>query len=41
MLGGKFTNEMMTDLTYEVDVNGKSPEEVAKTFLTEQGMLSA
>lgn len=39
MLGGKFTNEMMTDLTYEVDVNGKSPEDVAKAFLTEQGML--
>lgn len=41
MLGGKFTNEIMTDLTYEVDVNGKTPEEVAKTFLTEQGLLES
>ncbi|WP_367568850.1 glycine betaine ABC transporter substrate-binding protein [Lacrimispora sp.] len=41
MLGGKFTNEIMTDLTYEVDVNGKTPEEVAKTFLTAQGLLGS
>ncbi|MEA4934527.1 MAG: glycine betaine ABC transporter substrate-binding protein [Lawsonibacter sp.] len=39
MLGGKFTNEIMTDLTYEVDVNGKTPEDVARTFLVEQGMI--
>lgn len=39
MLGGRFTNEIMTNLTYEVDVNGKTPEEVAKTFLIEQGLL--
>ena len=41
MLGGQFTNEIMTDLTYEVDVNGKTPEEVARTFLTEQGLIDA
>ncbi|MDX9827820.1 MAG: glycine betaine ABC transporter substrate-binding protein [Spirochaetia bacterium] len=38
-LGGQFTNEIMTDLTYEVDVNGKTPEEVAKSFLIEIGLL--
>jgi osmoprotectant transport system substrate-binding protein/osmoprotectant transport system permease protein len=38
-LGGQFTNEIMTDLTYEVDVNGKTPEEVAKSFLIEKGLL--
>lgn len=41
MLGGQFTNEIMTDLTYEVDVNGKTPEEVARTFLTEHGLIDA
>jgi len=41
MLGGQFTNEIMTDLTYEVDVNGKTPEEVARTFLTGQGLLES
>jgi osmoprotectant transport system substrate-binding protein len=39
MLGGKFTNEIMTDLTYQVDVDGKTPEEVARTFLQENGMI--
>lgn len=39
MLGGKFTDESMTNLTYEVDVEGKTPEEVAKTFLEENNML--
>jgi len=41
MLGGLFTNEIMTDLTYEVDVNGKTPEEVARTFLTDEGLLQS
>ncbi|MGE4277869.1 MAG: glycine betaine ABC transporter substrate-binding protein [Lawsonibacter sp.] len=41
MLGGKFTNEIMTNLTYEVDVNGKTPEDVAKTFLIDQGLIDA
>ncbi|MDD3981615.1 MAG: glycine betaine ABC transporter substrate-binding protein [Spirochaetia bacterium] len=39
-LGGQFTNEIMTDLTYEVDVNGKSPEEVARSFLAGRGLLN-
>ena len=39
-LGGQFTNEIMTDLTYEVDVNGKTPEEVAKVFLGEKSLLT-
>ena len=38
-LSGKFTNEIMTDLTYAVDVEGRSIEEVAREFLTEQGLL--
>lgn len=41
MLGGRFTNEIMTDLTYEVDVNGKTPEEVARKFLTDEGLLQS
>lgn len=41
MLSGRFTNEIMTNLTYEVDVNGKTPEEVARTFLIEQGLLES
>lgn len=39
LLSGKFTNEIMTDLTYAVDVEGRSVEEVAREFLTEQGLL--
>lgn len=39
-LAGQFTNEIMTDLTYEVDVNGRSPEEVAREFLLEKGLIS-
>ena len=38
-LGGKFTNEIMTDLTYKVDVEGQSVDSVAKEFLTQQGLL--
>ena len=38
-LSGRFTNEIMTDLTYAVDVEGRSVEEVAREFLTEQGLL--
>lgn len=37
-LAGRFTNESMTDLTYEVDVNGRTPEEVALEFLAEEGL---
>ena len=38
-LSGRFTNEIMTDLTYAVDVEGRSVEEVAREFLTESGLL--
>lgn len=41
MLGGLFTNEIMTDLTYEVDVNGRTPQEVAKEYLQQNGMIAA
>lgn len=41
MLGGQFTDESMTDLTYEVDVNGKTPEEVSRHFLTESGLIDS
>jgi len=40
-LGGIFTNEIMTDLTYEVDVDGRTPQEVAKDYLVEKGLLAA
>lgn len=39
MLGGIFTNEIMVELTYEVDVEGRTPEDVAKEFLTEKGLI--
>lgn len=38
-LGGKFTNETMTDLTYAVDVEGRDPDEVAHEFLVEKGLI--
>lgn len=39
MLSGQFTNEIMTDLTYEVDVNGATPEEVARDYLLEHDLI--
>lgn len=38
-LGGQFDNEIMTDLTYEVDVEGRTEEEVARDFLIEKGLI--
>nr|WP_319489658.1 glycine betaine ABC transporter substrate-binding protein [uncultured Caproiciproducens sp.] len=38
-LGGIFDNETMVDLTYKVDVDGKTPQEVAQKFLKEKGLL--
>lgn len=38
-LGGQFTNEIMTDLTYEVDVNNRTPEDVAREFLQAEGLI--
>jgi len=38
-LGGTMTNEEMVELTYAIDVDGKSSEDVAKTFLQQKGLL--
>lgn len=38
-LGGILTNEDMVNLTYEVDVNGKTAPAVAEQFLKEKGLL--
>ena len=40
-LGGIFDNEAMINLTYAVDVDGKSPHDVAKEFLIQKGLLKA
>jgi glycine betaine/choline ABC-type transport system substrate-binding protein len=40
-LAGQFTNESMTDLTYEVDVNGASPVEVARDFLVSHNLIES
>lgn len=39
-LGGKFTNEIMTDLTYKVDVKEEVVEDVAREFLIQEGLIS-
>ena len=39
LLAGKITNEDMVEMTYQVDVQGRSTDEVAKEFLQEQGLL--
>ncbi len=39
MLGGQFTDEIMTDLSYAVDVDEKTPAEVARAFLREKGLI--
>ncbi|MGI6175636.1 MAG: glycine betaine ABC transporter substrate-binding protein [Christensenellales bacterium] len=39
MLKDKFTDESMQALDYEIDVENKTPQEVAKNFLTENGLL--
>ena len=41
MLADQFTNESMTDLTYAVDVDGRTPEEVARDFLTANGLITS
>jgi glycine betaine/choline ABC-type transport system substrate-binding protein len=38
-LDGKISTEQMARLTYDVDVKGKSVDEVAEGFLKEQGLL--
>lgn len=34
-------NEKMTDMTYAVDVEGRTVDEVAREFLVENGLLDA
>ena len=41
LLAGKISTEQMAELTYQVDVAGRSVDEVAHEFLTQQGLLSA
>jgi osmoprotectant transport system substrate-binding protein len=38
-LGNIFTDEIMVDLTYAVDVDGKTPLEVATDFLKSKGLI--
>ncbi len=40
-LAGKIPTEQMAELTYQVDVVGRSVDDVARSFLTEQGLLEA
>lgn len=39
VLEGKITNDDMMKMNYEVDVEGKTPEEVAREFLLENGLI--
>jgi len=39
MLEGQITSQDMTDMGYEVDVNKRSPQEVAKEFLQNKGLV--
>ncbi|MGX6979385.1 ABC transporter substrate-binding protein [Vagococcus elongatus] len=39
LLDGRISDTEMQELDYEIDVNGKTPEEVAKKFLTDEGLL--
>lgn len=38
-LGGTLTNEIMTDLTYQCDVEGRPFDDVAKEFLQSKGLI--
>lgn len=38
-LGGKITDDQMRQMNYQVDYERKSPESVARNYLTEQGLL--
>lgn len=38
-LNGKINEDTMIELNYQVDVLGKSPEEVAKNFLIQEGLI--
>lgn len=40
MIGGTMTDEMMVDMTYAIDVDGKTPLEVATDFLKGKGLIA-
>ena len=40
LLAGKISNEDMVDMTYQVDVQGRSTDEVAAEFLHSHGLLA-
>lgn len=40
LLAGRITNEDMVEMTYQVDVQGRETEEVAREFLQQQGLLA-
>ena len=40
-LTGKISTDQMAELTYQVDVLGRTVDEVAQEFLVSQGLLSA
>ena len=39
MLAGKIDDQTMADLNSQIDVEGMEPEDVARTFLQEQGLI--
>ena len=41
LLEGRISNEQMAQMTYQVDVEGRDVNEVARNFLVEQGLLAA
>ena len=41
LLEGHISNEQMAQMTYQVDVEGRDVNEVARNFLVEQGLLAA
>lgn len=38
-LAGKITEEQMSEMNYQVNVEGKNPAEVARTFLIGEGLI--
>ena len=41
MLSGQFSDDIMSEMSYQVDVEGRSAEEVAREFLQERELLPA
>ena len=41
LLAGKIPTEQMAELTYQVDVMGRTVDEVAQDFLVQLGLLNA